>query len=98
MLQGVLDEQFMQLQQLQDDSSPNFVLEVISIYFRESEKMLTNLRHQLYACIIYNLLPFVNLDVVVNNVVGDSHFQCGQRSNRLYKDWSPSEPFDGQQF
>ncbi|XP_010909891.2 uncharacterized protein [Elaeis guineensis] len=42
--QGVLDEQFMQLQQLQDESSPNFVSEVISIYFRESEKLLKNLR------------------------------------------------------
>ncbi|PKI72682.1 pseudo histidine-containing phosphotransfer protein 6 [Punica granatum] len=42
--QGVLDEQFLQLQQLQDDSSPNFVSEVITIYFHESEKLLRNLR------------------------------------------------------
>ena len=53
--QGVLDEQFMQLQQLQDESSPNFVSEVISIYFRESEKLLKNLRSLLYvtvACLV----------------------------------------------
>nr|XP_007135757.1 hypothetical protein PHAVU_010G156100g [Phaseolus vulgaris]ESW07751.1 hypothetical protein PHAVU_010G156100g [Phaseolus vulgaris] len=42
--QGVLDEQFLQLQQLQDESSPNFVSEVVNIYFHESEKLLTNLR------------------------------------------------------
>ncbi|XP_058068769.1 pseudo histidine-containing phosphotransfer protein 6 isoform X2 [Magnolia sinica] len=42
--QGVLDEQFLQLQQLQDETSPNFVSEVVSIYFRESEKLLRNLR------------------------------------------------------
>ncbi|OIW09068.1 hypothetical protein TanjilG_16295 [Lupinus angustifolius] len=42
--QGVLDEQFLQLQQLQDDTSPNFVSEVVNIYFHESEKLLTNLR------------------------------------------------------
>lgn len=42
--QGVLDEQFLQLQQLQDESSPNFVSEVINIYFHESEKLLRNLR------------------------------------------------------
>jgi histidine-containing phosphotransfer peotein len=42
--QGVLDEQFLQLQQLQDHTSPNFVSEVVNIYFHESEKLLTNLR------------------------------------------------------
>ncbi|KAK6915050.1 hypothetical protein RJ641_020167 [Dillenia turbinata] len=42
--QGVLDEQFLQLQQLQDGSCPNFVSEVINIYFHESEKLLRNLR------------------------------------------------------
>ncbi|KAK7261938.1 hypothetical protein RIF29_28262 [Crotalaria pallida] len=42
--QGVLDEQFLQLQQLQDETSPNFVSEVVNIYFHESEKLLTNLR------------------------------------------------------
>ncbi|PIA57020.1 hypothetical protein AQUCO_00600029v1 [Aquilegia coerulea] len=45
--QGVLDEQFLQLQQLQDETSPNFVSEVVTIYFRESEKLLTNLRELL---------------------------------------------------
>ncbi|RDX68353.1 histidine-containing phosphotransfer protein 6, partial [Mucuna pruriens] len=42
--QGVLDEQFLQLQQLQDETSPNFVSEVVNIYFHESEKLLRNLR------------------------------------------------------
>ncbi|KAL9350883.1 hypothetical protein Peur_058138 [Populus x canadensis] len=38
------DEQFLQLQQLEDESSPNFVSEVVNIYFHESEKLLRNLR------------------------------------------------------
>ncbi|XP_010537997.1 PREDICTED: pseudo histidine-containing phosphotransfer protein 6 [Tarenaya hassleriana] len=42
--QGVLDEQFLQLQQLQDDTSPNFVYDVINIYFDESDKLLRNLK------------------------------------------------------
>ncbi|KAE8721191.1 Histidine-containing phosphotransfer protein 6 [Hibiscus syriacus] len=42
--QGILDEQFLQLQQLQDESSPNFVSEVVNIHFHESEKLLRNLR------------------------------------------------------
>ncbi|KAL8153373.1 hypothetical protein V2J09_011133 [Rumex salicifolius] len=42
--QGVLDEQFLQLQQLQDDASPNLEVKVVNIYFHESEKLLRNLR------------------------------------------------------
>ncbi|KAF8393183.1 hypothetical protein HHK36_021424 [Tetracentron sinense] len=42
--QGVLDEHFLQLQQLQDETSPNFVSEVVNIYFHESEKLLRSLR------------------------------------------------------
>ncbi|KAF8407137.1 hypothetical protein HHK36_006262 [Tetracentron sinense] len=42
--QGVLDDHFLQLQQLQDVTSPNFVYEVVNIYFHESEKLLRNLR------------------------------------------------------
>lgn len=47
-MQGVLDEQFLQIQQLQDDTSPNFVSEVATIYFHESEKILRSLRVLLY--------------------------------------------------
>ncbi|XP_016174451.1 pseudo histidine-containing phosphotransfer protein 6-like [Arachis ipaensis] len=42
--QGVLDEHFLQLHHLQDESSPSFVSEVLNIYFHESEKLLSNLR------------------------------------------------------
>lgn len=52
----MLDEQFIQLRQLQDDSSPNFVYEVVTIYFRESEKLLRNLRALLYVPSIFPLI------------------------------------------
>lgn len=51
-VQGVLDEQFLQLQQLEDESSPNFVSEVVNIYFNESEKLLRNLRGLLYVLLL----------------------------------------------
>lgn len=64
-MQGVLDEQFLQLQQLQDEASPNFVSEVVNIYFHESEKLLNNLRGLLY---VINLLQKAFGLVVVNGV------------------------------
>lgn len=38
--EGVLDEQFQQLMQLQDESNPDFVAEVIQLYFEDSAQKL----------------------------------------------------------
>ncbi|KAJ0961352.1 hypothetical protein J5N97_000559 [Dioscorea zingiberensis] len=65
--QGVLDEQFMQLQHLQDESSPNFVYEVVTLYFRESEKLLRNLRALLYECTDYK-----KMGIHLNQMMGSS--------------------------
>ena len=46
--QGFLDEQFTQLQQLQDENDPDFVTEVISLFFEDSEKLLDKLANALY--------------------------------------------------
>ncbi|XP_040380539.1 pseudo histidine-containing phosphotransfer protein 2 isoform X1 [Oryza brachyantha] len=42
-LQGYLDEQFNQLEELQDESSPNFVEEVAALFFKDSSRLLTNI-------------------------------------------------------
>ncbi|OAY82163.1 pseudo histidine-containing phosphotransfer protein 5-like [Ananas comosus] len=41
--QGYLDEQFYQLEELQDDSSPNFVEEVVTLFFRDSARLSSNI-------------------------------------------------------
>ncbi|XP_047333540.1 pseudo histidine-containing phosphotransfer protein 6-like [Impatiens glandulifera] len=45
--QGVLDEHFLQLRQLENDDCPNFVSDVVNIYFHESDKRLRHLRELL---------------------------------------------------
>nr|WMS59713.1 pseudo histidine-containing phosphotransfer protein 5 [Saccharum hybrid cultivar] len=45
--QGYLDEQFNQLEELQDDSSPNFVEEVVALFFKDSSRLLTNIEQAL---------------------------------------------------
>ncbi|KAK3427698.1 pseudo histidine-containing phosphotransfer protein 6 [Eucalyptus grandis] len=67
--QGVLDEQFLQLQQLQDESSPNFVSEVITIYFSESEKLLRNLRMLLMD---RELSDYKKMEIHLNQMMGSS--------------------------
>ncbi|RWR77400.1 putative histidine-containing phosphotransfer protein 6 isoform X1 [Cinnamomum micranthum f. kanehirae] len=67
--QGVLDEQFLQLQELQDESSPNFVSEVVNLYFRESDKHLRNLRAILMD---REYLDYKKLGIHLNHFMGSS--------------------------
>jgi histidine-containing phosphotransfer protein len=46
LFQGVLDEQFTQLQQLQDDSNQDFVREVVDLFFVDSSKLLDQLTRE----------------------------------------------------
>ncbi|KAK2986576.1 hypothetical protein RJ640_001705, partial [Escallonia rubra] len=46
-LQEVLNEQFVQLEKLEELDSPNFVEEVLTIYFDESAKLITDVEQEL---------------------------------------------------
>ncbi|GER48437.1 histidine-containing phosphotransfer protein [Striga asiatica] len=74
--QGVLDEQFIQLQQLQDESSPNFVSEVVNIYFQESEKLLKNLRGLL---VDKEFSDYKKMGMHLNQLMGSSSSIGAQR-------------------
>ncbi|BBN15590.1 histidine-containing phosphotransfer peotein [Marchantia polymorpha subsp. ruderalis] len=45
--EGLLDDQFTQLQLLQDANNPDFVAEVVSLFFEDSEKLLEQLTESL---------------------------------------------------
>ncbi|KAK9079813.1 hypothetical protein SSX86_001486 [Deinandra increscens subsp. villosa] len=40
--QGYLDEQFTQLEDLQDDANPNFVEEIVTLFFSDSMRLIRN--------------------------------------------------------
>lgn len=47
-LQGYLDEQFCELEELQDEASPNFVEEVVTLFFRDSSRLMANIEQALW--------------------------------------------------
>lgn len=46
--QGLVDEQFVQLEELQDDANPNFVEEVATLYYRDSSRLIHNIEQALW--------------------------------------------------
>lgn len=60
-VQGLLDEQFSQLQQLQDENTPDFVEEVVALFFEDSERILGELTESLYVSPTRDPHPFENV-------------------------------------
>ncbi|XP_042991930.1 histidine-containing phosphotransfer protein 1-like isoform X3 [Carya illinoinensis] len=70
--EGFLDEQFNQLQQLQDESNPDFVVEVVSLFFEDSERLLNELAKALYALREQETIDFRKVDAHVHQFKGSS--------------------------
>ncbi|KAL5095918.1 hypothetical protein RYX36_000245 [Vicia faba] len=60
--QGLLDEQFIQLEELQDDANPNFVEEIVTLYYHDSSRLISNLEQTLER----NPLDFNKLDTIMH--------------------------------
>ncbi|KAK3018921.1 hypothetical protein RJ639_003518 [Escallonia herrerae] len=66
--QGFLDEQFIQLEELQDDANPNFVEEVVTLYYRDSTRLILNIEQALEK----SPLDFTKLDSLMHQFKGSS--------------------------
>ncbi|XP_028126924.1 histidine-containing phosphotransfer protein 1-like [Camellia sinensis] len=72
---GFLDDQFTQLQKLQDDSNPEFVVEVVSLFFEDSQRLLNNLASALQQQIV----DYKQVDAHVHQFKGSSSSIGAQR-------------------
>lgn len=68
MQEGLLDEQFMQLLQLQDESNPNFVTEVVDLYFEDTGSKVERIGSRLAA----QPVDFNEIDQLVHQFKGSS--------------------------
>lgn len=66
--EGFLDGQYNQLQQLQDESNPEFVFEVVSLFFEDSEKILNEISRALDQ----QNVDFKKVDANVHQLKGSS--------------------------
>ncbi|OVA08540.1 Signal transduction histidine kinase [Macleaya cordata] len=66
--QGFLDEQFIQLEDLEDASNPNFVEEVCTVFFRDSLRQMTNIEQALQI----SPFDFTRLDDHMHHFKGSS--------------------------
>ncbi|CAI9118669.1 OLC1v1020265C1 [Oldenlandia corymbosa var. corymbosa] len=72
--EGILDSQFSQLQQLQDESNPDFVVEVVALFFEDSERLLNDLARALEQHV-----DFKKIDAHVHQLKGSSSSIGAQR-------------------
>nr|POE61950.1 histidine-containing phosphotransfer protein 5 [Quercus suber] len=66
--QGYLDEQFIQLEELQDDDNPNFVEEIVTLFFNDSARLLQNIEQAL----VSGPIDFPSLDNYMHQFKGSS--------------------------
>ncbi|KAH6755513.1 histidine-containing phosphotransmitter 1 [Perilla frutescens var. hirtella] len=73
--EGFLDGQFVQLQLLRDDSNPDFVVEVVTLFFEDSERILNELSRALDD----QNVDFKKIDANVHQLKGSSSSIGAQR-------------------
>ncbi|GFZ04199.1 HPT phosphotransmitter 4 [Actinidia rufa] len=81
--QGFLDEQFVQLEELQDDANPNFVEEIVTLFYRDSIRLIQNIELALEK----SPLDFTKLDSCMHQFKG-STTSCKRTFQQLKKEYA----------
>ncbi|KAJ0962045.1 hypothetical protein J5N97_029873 [Dioscorea zingiberensis] len=68
LMQGLLDEQFQQLQSLQDESNPCFVMEVVTLFCDDAERIFTELDKLMSQPVV----EFQQVDAYIHQLKGSS--------------------------
>ncbi|EXC26928.1 Histidine-containing phosphotransfer protein 1 [Morus notabilis] len=76
--EGILDSQFTQLQALQDESNPNFVAEVVTLFINDAQKIINHLNN----CMSQEVIDFSEMDPYVHQIKGSSS-SIGARNVKL---------------
>ncbi|KAG6431126.1 hypothetical protein SASPL_109201 [Salvia splendens] len=66
--EGLLDAQFVELQMLRDESNPDFVMEVVTLFFEDSQRILNQLSNTLND----QSVDFKKVDANVHHLKGSS--------------------------
>lgn len=73
--EGILDTQFSQLHSLQDESNPDFVIEVVCLFFEDSEKII----NRLAAAMRQPVVDFKQADAIAHQFKGSTSSVGAQR-------------------
>ncbi|KAI4350010.1 hypothetical protein L6164_010542 [Bauhinia variegata] len=73
--EGFLDDHYKQIQELQDESNPNFVMEVVTLFFQDAQRIL----NELETALGQERINFRMVDAYVHQLKGSSSSIGAQR-------------------
>ncbi|AES61301.1 putative signal transduction histidine kinase, phosphotransfer (Hpt) domain-containing protein [Medicago truncatula] len=92
--EGFLDDQFNQLEQLQDEKNPDFVVQVITLFFDDAERLLKELTTSLSQ----EKIDFKRMDAHVHQLKGSSSSIGAQRVQKAcisFRDFCTEQNVEG---
>ncbi|XP_010522676.1 PREDICTED: histidine-containing phosphotransfer protein 2 isoform X1 [Tarenaya hassleriana] len=93
--QGFLDDQFSELRKLQDEGNPDFLTEVVSLFFEDCQKLINNMARILDQT---GNVDFKQVDASVHQLKGSSSSVGASRVKSLcvaFKEYCDTQSLEG---